>query len=1740
MARLLSFVLLLGFAPLAEATVVISEVLADPPSGAAGDANQDGQRDTYEDEFVELYNAGSASVDISGWRLGDSTSPDAHFQFPSDAVIEPNSYVVLFGGGTPSGFTVPVYTDDGRIGNGLTNGGEEIRLIDDTGAEIAVVSHDDWPSDQSIVRNPPDGETFEPHKDVSPTGAPFSPGRATDTEPETPEVPETPEPETPEAPETETSPEPTPTYALFISEVLADPPDGLAGDANQDGQRNTYEDEFVELYNAGSAPVDISGWRLGDSSSPENFFQFPANAVIEPSSYVVLFGGGNPSEFTVPVYTDDGRIGNGLTNGGEDIQLIDDAGNTVVVVSHDTWPSDQSIVRNPPDSEAFVPHKTVSPTGEPFSPGRAIATEPETPEVPETPETETPETPEAETPPEPKPTYALFISEVLADPPSGAAGDANRDGQRDGYEDEFIELYNAGTNPISLAGWRLGDSTSSDAHFQFPANAVIEPGSYVVLFGSGNPSGFTVPVYTDDGRIGNGLTNGGEAIRLIDNNGHEIAVISHDEWPAKQSLVRHPPDGNALVPHKTASTVKALFSPGHTHIIPKPSYPLFISEVLADPPSGLAGDANRDGRRDTYEDEFIELYNAGSESISLAGWRLGDSTSPKNYFQFPPDAVIAPHSYIVLFGGGNPSGFTTPVYIDDGKIGNGLTKKGEAIRLIDNNGHEIDVISHDEWPAKQSLVRIPSDGGPFVPHKTASPIELPFSPGHASETRPFLTYPLFISEVLADPPEGPAGDANLDGRYDPHEDEFIELYNAGSRPISLAGWRLGDAGSLSDYFRFPRDAIIEPGSYVVLFGGGNPSEFTTPVYTDDGTIGDGLTDTGESIHLINDYGNEAAFLYQSTWPDDQSIVRTPPDGDTFVPHKTASPIEAPFSPGHAPETRPFLNYPLFISEVLADPPEGLAGDANRDGRYDPHKDEFIELYNAGSRPISLAGWRLGDAGSLSDYFRFPRDAVIEPGSYVVLFGGGRPSGFTVPVYTDDGTIGDGLTDTGESIHLINDYGNEAAFLYQATWPDDQSIVRTPPDGDTFVPHKTASPIEAPFSPGHAPETQTEPETPETPPETPETPETPSKPKPTYALFISEVLADPPSGAAGDANQDGQRNGYEDEFIELYNADTNPISLAGWRLGDSTSPDTHFRFPPDAVIEPGSYIVLFGGGNPSGFTVPVYTDDGRIGNGLTNKGEGIQLIDDAGNTVAIVSYDDWPKDQSIVRTPPDGGAFVPHKTASPTEALFSPGRATDDEPETPEAPEAPEPETPSEPIPTYALFISEVLADPPSGAAGDANQDGQRNGYEDEFIELYNADTNPISLAGWRLGDSTSPDTHFRFPPDAVIEPGSYVVLFGGGTPSGFSVPIYTDDGRIGNGLTNKGEDIQLIDDAGNTVAIVSHDDWPKDQSIVRTSLDSSAFVPHKIASPTEAPFSPGRAPETQPETPEAPEMVFTEMPQMPPDPTPSPPVLQSLRPARFAFKLVRGEHRSLRLIGQYSDGSEHPIDTRATWTSSDSTVAAVRPDDTLAAIDIGTCQISVQLDSFAVHPNVLDVEVRLPLAAAVRFAPSWNEASLPLAKPQAFIIRTTQPHRHAYYWSLNDRRLPVMSPQYIHTPTGRQTDTVHVAIRRGTERITREWIIHPPAAKLPAHSFQVWPNPFNAIVHLRFQFSHAAATHVAIYNIQGQLVRTLVDAPLHAGVHQMQWDGRDERGHSLATGLYFARFRIAHGLPRYAKLILLR
>jgi hypothetical protein len=69
---------------------------------------------------------------------------------------------------------------------------------------------------------------------------------------------------------------------------------GAAGDANGDGERNSREDEFVELANTGSETVDISGWILGDDDvDQDRWFQFGMGVSLAPGESISLAVGHN-------------------------------------------------------------------------------------------------------------------------------------------------------------------------------------------------------------------------------------------------------------------------------------------------------------------------------------------------------------------------------------------------------------------------------------------------------------------------------------------------------------------------------------------------------------------------------------------------------------------------------------------------------------------------------------------------------------------------------------------------------------------------------------------------------------------------------------------------------------------------------------------------------------------------------------------------------------------------------------------------------------------------------------------------------------------------------------------------------------------------------------------------------------------------------------------------------------------------------------------------------------------------------------------------------------------------------------------------------------------------------------------------------------------------------------------------------------------------------------------------------
>jgi len=86
---------------------------------------------------------------------------------------------------------------------------------------------------------------------------------------------------------------------------------------------------------------------------------------------------------------------------------------------------------------------------------------------------------------------------------------------------------------------------------------------------------------------------------------------------------------------------------------------------------------------------------------------------------------------------------------------------------------------------------------------------------------------------------------------------------------------------------------------------------------------------------------------------------------------------------------------------------------------------------------------------------------------------------------------------------------------------------------------------------------------------------------------------------------------------------------------------------------------------------------------------------------------------------------------------------------------------------------------------------------------------------------------------------------------------------------------------------------------------------------------------------------------------------------------------------------------------------------------------------------------------------------------------------------------------------------------------------------------QNYPNPFNPSTKIRYSIAQNGRVKLRIYNVAGQVVRSLVDEVRIAGVHSVTWDGRDETGAPVASGVYFYRL-VTSGFTKTKKLTVLK
>ena len=545
---------------------------------------------------------------------------------------------------------------------------------------------------------------------------------------------------------------------VLINEVLIDPPDGIAGDANQDGVRDSSDDEFVELVNTTTHDIDISGYQLlsrsVNTTADTVRHRFGPGTILPACSAAVVFGGGsfdpNNPVFGGAIVVKASSGGLSLSNSGGVITLRDPAGAIITSLS---WggstglngEANQSITRSPDLTGNFILHQSSDAAGKSFSPGTLL-------------------------------TGASFAScnpfvRIEVTPPSAAieAGAKQQFTARaigvGGDEVSGVIFSWQTSNPAVAAVDQNGLATSvavgaanirASAHGlqSVPAALTVREVQRVLTRVDVTPSTATIPVTGAQQFAAHGL----------DQLGKELTGITFSWESTNTSVANVDPTGLANGITQGQSTIRASSQDvtGSASLSVTPTTIVF-NEVLADPPAGIEGDANHDGSRDSSQDEFVELANSTDAAISLTGWTvrtrsINSSTESVRHI-FAAGTMLPPGEAMLVFGGGifnagDPS-FGCAQVVKASSGGLSLTNSGLAILVRDGLGNLITQFSYGGTTGLnggigQSLTRSPDINGGFALHTLIAGARK-FSPGLKVDGTPFGQCPGHPASVTISP-----------------------------------------------------------------------------------------------------------------------------------------------------------------------------------------------------------------------------------------------------------------------------------------------------------------------------------------------------------------------------------------------------------------------------------------------------------------------------------------------------------------------------------------------------------------------------------------------------------------------------------------------------------------------------------------------------------------------------------------------------------------------------------------------------------------------------------------------------------------------------------------------------------------------------------------------------------------------------------------------------------------------------
>ena len=350
--------------------------------------------------------------------------------------------------------------------------------------------------------------------------------------------------------------------------------------------------------------------------------------------------------------------------------------------------------------------------------------------------------------------------------------------------------------------------------------------------------------------------------------------------------------------------------------------------------------------------DWVELFNAGTSTVDLGGWKLHDNNgvSSAETLTFPAGSTIPAGAFLLLCQSSNTSlansfrfgisGTDTVTLVD--ASGSAVSTTGTLL----NQGSTVSTYQRKNdgtyayAPATPSSVNVFSTSNPTV-FPTLSPASaLTLSPVISPKT-------VVVNEV------GDKGTYNVcGGTATAGGGDYVELLNTGTTSVNLTGWKLHDnRGATNAEALIFSSTSISAGA-IVLLCNGNGGNFVFGIGGDD------------AVTLVDSTGTivSTSGILQGLGSSDLSYQRK---GDgTFVYAKP--------SPG---SVNTFTLPNIYINEVAFD------GSANACSGND-----WVELYNDGSSIVDLGNYILHDNKSRSavDTYTIPIGTTISAKSYLVL------------------------------------------------------------------------------------------------------------------------------------------------------------------------------------------------------------------------------------------------------------------------------------------------------------------------------------------------------------------------------------------------------------------------------------------------------------------------------------------------------------------------------------------------------------------------------------------------------------------------------------------------------------------------------------------------------------------------------------------------------------------------------------